>query len=107
MLAGGIVNFGTDLDNPSFAEVARAIGLHGVPGGFTLWATRTILSGRGDEVLEVARRTSGSSRSTSPAPSLTLVGSLRIPQFRYSHIIVTGSFNPGVCNGALQNGCHQ
>jgi pyruvate dehydrogenase (quinone) len=23
--------------------------------GFTLWATRSILSGRGDEVLEVAR----------------------------------------------------
>jgi hypothetical protein len=24
-------------------------------GGFTLWATRSILSGRGDEVLEVVR----------------------------------------------------
>jgi pyruvate dehydrogenase (quinone) len=98
MKADGIVNFGTDLDNPSFAEVARAMGLHGVrverPGeledglraafahdgpavvevvvarqelaippkislsqvkGFTLWATRSILSGRGDEVIEVAR----------------------------------------------------
>lgn len=30
MKADGIVNYGTDLDNPNFAEVARAIGLHGV-----------------------------------------------------------------------------
>jgi pyruvate dehydrogenase (quinone) len=98
MKAGGIVNYGTDLQNPSFAEVARAIGLHGVriehpdaledglraafahdgpalievmterqelsipPSiavdqavGFGLWATRSVLSGRGDEVLQVAR----------------------------------------------------
>jgi pyruvate dehydrogenase (quinone) len=98
MKAAGIVTFGTDLDNPSFAEVARAIGLHGVrvehPGelddavraafahdgaavievmtvreelsippkitaeqakGFTLWATRSVLSGRGNEVLSVAK----------------------------------------------------
>jgi len=98
MKAAGIVNYATDLDNPSFAEVARAVGLYGVrieqPGelddalssafahdgpavievmtvrqelsippkitveqakGFTLWATRSILSGRGDEVLEVAK----------------------------------------------------
>jgi pyruvate dehydrogenase (quinone) len=98
MLADGIVNFGTDLDNPSFAEIARAVGLHGVriersseledglreglaydgasvievmtvreelsvppkitydqAKGFTLWATRSILSGAGDEVLEVAK----------------------------------------------------
>ncbi|HEY5194704.1 MAG TPA: ubiquinone-dependent pyruvate dehydrogenase [Solirubrobacteraceae bacterium] len=98
MKADGIVHYGTDLDNPSFAEVARAIGLHGVrieqpselagglraafahegpalievmtarqelsippsisaaqAKGFTLWATRSILSGRGDEVLEVAK----------------------------------------------------
>jgi len=98
MKADGIVNFGTDLENPSFAEVARAIGLHGIriehpseldeslragfahdgptvievmtarqelsipPGitaeqakGFTLWATRSILSGSGDEVLQVAK----------------------------------------------------
>jgi pyruvate dehydrogenase (quinone) len=98
MKADGIVTFGTDLDNPSFAEVARAIGLHGVrvehpdelddalraafahdgpavievmtvrqelsippnitaeqAKGFTLWATRSVLSGRGDEVLEVAK----------------------------------------------------
>jgi pyruvate dehydrogenase (quinone) len=98
MKADGIVTYGTDLENPSFADVARAIGLHGVrvehpseledglrtafahdgpavievmtdrqelsipPGitadqarGFTLWATRSILSGRGDEVLQVAK----------------------------------------------------
>jgi pyruvate dehydrogenase (quinone) len=98
MKADGIVNFGTDLDNPSFAEIGRAVGLHGVrierpseledglrdafadPGpavievmttrqelsmpphveldqakGFSLWATRTILSGRGNEVLELAK----------------------------------------------------
>jgi pyruvate dehydrogenase (quinone) len=98
MKADGIVNYGTDLENPSFAEVARAIGLAGVriehpselddglrsalasdgpavievmtarqelsipprisadqATGFTLWATRSVLSGRGDEVLEVAK----------------------------------------------------
>jgi pyruvate dehydrogenase (quinone) len=97
MKANGIVTYGTDLENPSFAEVARAIGLHGVrierpgelddalrdafahdgpavidvltspqelaipPGvtagqakGFALWATRSVLSGNGDELLEVA-----------------------------------------------------
>jgi pyruvate dehydrogenase (quinone) len=98
MKADGIVTYATDLDNPSFAELARAVGLHGVrierpseledglrtafehdgpavvevmtvrhelsippeitaeqAKGFTLWATRSILSGRGDEVVEVAR----------------------------------------------------
>jgi pyruvate dehydrogenase (quinone) len=98
MKAAGIVNYATDLDNPNFAEVARAIGLHGVrverPGeldgalrdafvhdgpavidivtarqelsmppkltleqikGFTLYATRTILSGRADEIVELAK----------------------------------------------------
>ena len=98
MKAAGIVNYATDLDNPNFAEVARAIGLHGVrverpdelegalrdafvhdgPAvidivtarqelsippkltfeqikGFTLYATRTILSGGGDEILELAK----------------------------------------------------
>jgi pyruvate dehydrogenase (quinone) len=30
MKADGIVNFATDLDNPDFAAVARAVGLHGV-----------------------------------------------------------------------------
>jgi pyruvate dehydrogenase (quinone) len=98
MKAAGIVNCATDLDNPNFAEVARAIGLHGVrverpdeldealrdafahngPAvidivtareelsmppkltfeqikGFTLYATRTILSGRADEIVELAK----------------------------------------------------
>jgi len=32
MKAAGIVNFGTDLDNPDFAAVARSIGLHGGRG---------------------------------------------------------------------------
>ena len=98
MKAAGIVNYATDLENPNFAEVARAIGLRGVrverpseldgaltdafahdgPAvidivtagqelsmppkltleqikGFTLYATRTILSGRGDEIVELAK----------------------------------------------------
>jgi pyruvate dehydrogenase (quinone) len=98
MKADGIVNFGTDLDNPSFAAIAGAVGLHAVrverpselgeglgaalahPGpalvevmverqelaipprvsaaqasGFTLWATRSVLNGRADEVVDVAR----------------------------------------------------
>jgi pyruvate dehydrogenase (quinone) len=98
MKADGFVNFGTDLDNPSFAQIGRAVGLHGVridrpselgdglrsafahpgaavaevmterqelsipPGitvaqakGFTLWATRSVLSGRADELVQVAR----------------------------------------------------
>ena len=98
MKADGIVTYGTDLDNPSFADVASAVGIHGVriehpsaleeglraafahdgpalvevmtvrhelaippkittdeAAGFTLWATRSVLSGRGDEVLEVAK----------------------------------------------------
>jgi pyruvate dehydrogenase (quinone) len=98
MKAGGIVNYGTELENPSFAEVARAVGIHGVrierpselddglrsafasnepavievmtarqelsvpprisadqAKGLALWATRSVLSARGDEVLEVAR----------------------------------------------------
>ncbi len=98
MKADGIPTYGTDLDNPNFAEVARAVGLYGArveradeletvlraafdhpgpavvdiltrrqevaipPGltleqakGFSLWVTRSILSGSGGEVLEVAR----------------------------------------------------
>jgi len=94
----GIVNFGTDLDNPDFAALARAIGLFGATverageledalraafahdgpalvdvhtarqelamppkitreqvKGFTLWATRTILSGGGQEITELAK----------------------------------------------------
>jgi pyruvate dehydrogenase (quinone) len=98
MKAVGIVNFGTDLDNPDFAALARAIGLFGATverageledalraafahdgpalvdvhtarqelamppkitreqvKGFTLWATRTILSGGGQEITELAK----------------------------------------------------
>ncbi len=98
MKADGFVNFGTDLENPSFAEIAAAIGLHAeraarpselgpalqaafandgpalvevmtarqelaIPPqisvaqakGFTLWATRSVLSGDGDAVIEVAK----------------------------------------------------
>ncbi|KAA1432847.1 ubiquinone-dependent pyruvate dehydrogenase [Mycolicibacter arupensis] len=104
MKAAGIVNFGTELDNPDFGAVARALGMFGrrveQPGdlegalaeafaydgpalidvvtarqelsippaitaeqakGFSLYAIRTILAGRGDELLDlvstnVARR---------------------------------------------------
>jgi pyruvate dehydrogenase (quinone) len=104
MKAAGIVTFGTDLTNPDFAAVARALGIHGrrveQPGdleaalteafavdgpavidvvtarqelsippaitaeqakGFSLYAIRTILAGRADELLDlvstnVARR---------------------------------------------------
>jgi len=96
MKAAGIVTYGTELDNPDFAGIARAAGLFGArvekadeledalqtalahngPAlvdvrsarqelalppklsygqikGFTLYATRTILSGAGSELLEV------------------------------------------------------
>ncbi|MBE1547039.1 pyruvate dehydrogenase (quinone) [Mycobacterium sp. OAS707] len=104
MKAAGIVNFGTDLINPNFADVAQAMGIFGrrveqpsdlqqaladafaydgpavvdvvtarqelsIPPaitveqakGFSLYAIRTILAGRGDELLDlittnVARR---------------------------------------------------
>jgi pyruvate dehydrogenase (quinone) len=99
MKAAGIVNYGTNLDNPDFAGIAKAIGLHGVrvdypndveaalseafvdtPGpalievkvnrqelsipptitfdqakGFSLWAAKSVLNGRGDEVIDLAR----------------------------------------------------
>jgi len=98
MKAAGIVNWGTDLDNPDFAAIATAAGLFGVrvehaadleaaitaafahdgpalvdvrtarqelslppkvtldqAKGFTLYATRTILSGGGEEILELVR----------------------------------------------------
>lgn len=98
MKAAGIVNYGTDLDNPNFADLARAVGLHSVrveypddlasalrtafeiPGpslvevivnrqelsmppnitfgqakGFSLWAAKSVLNGRGDEVIDLAR----------------------------------------------------
>jgi pyruvate dehydrogenase (quinone) len=94
----GIVTYGTDLDNPDFAGIARASGLLGIrvdkagelegalrqafghdgPAlvevctarhelslppkltygqikGFTLYATRTILSGGGAELVELTR----------------------------------------------------
>jgi pyruvate dehydrogenase (quinone) len=98
MKAAGIVTYGTDLDNPDFAGIARAAGLFGArvdkadqlegtlreafghdgPAlvevntarlelslppkltyseikGFTLYGTRTILSGGGEELLELTR----------------------------------------------------
>ncbi|MCW2522307.1 MAG: hypothetical protein JWO63_642 [Frankiales bacterium] len=98
MKAGGIVTYGTELDNPDFAGIARATGLYGVhvekseeladalkdafahdgPAlvdvrtsryemalppkltlgqikGFSLYATRTILSGEGRELVELTK----------------------------------------------------
>ncbi|QAY73610.1 ubiquinone-dependent pyruvate dehydrogenase [Agromyces protaetiae] len=98
MKAAGYVTFGTDLANPNFADVARALGMHGrrvdhpddlaealrtafahdgaalievmtarqelaLPPairaaqaeGFALYATRSVLSGRADELIELAR----------------------------------------------------
>ncbi len=97
MKAAGIVNFGTGLTNPNFADVASSMGITGIrvekpgeleqalrtafalPGaalvdvvvareelsippaitaaqakGFGLWALRTVMSGRGDELLDLA-----------------------------------------------------
>ncbi|MET0885053.1 MAG: ubiquinone-dependent pyruvate dehydrogenase [Mycetocola sp.] len=97
MKAAGLVNFGTGLENPNFADVATAMGIHGrrverpddlpaaldemfahdgpalldvvtarqelsIPPaisaeqvkGFTLYAIRTVLSGRGEELLDLA-----------------------------------------------------
>jgi pyruvate dehydrogenase (quinone) len=98
MKAAGLLEYGTTLDNPNFADMARAMGLHGVrvedpgelegaltaalahPGpavidvvvnrqelatpptitaeqakGFTLYMLKAVLSGRGDEVLDLAK----------------------------------------------------
>ena len=98
MKAAGIVTYGTELDNPDFAAIARAVGLFGArvekagelddallaafehngPAlvdvrtdrhelslppkltygqikGFTLYATRTILSGQGGELVELTK----------------------------------------------------
>jgi pyruvate dehydrogenase (quinone) len=98
MKAAGIVTYGTDLDNPDFAAMARAAGLFGARvdkaedlegalreafeydgaalvevrtarqelslppkltygqlKGFTLYATRTILSGGGEELIELTK----------------------------------------------------
>ena len=97
MKAAGIVNFGTGLENPSFAAVAESVGITGIRvetaselrgaltraletegpvlvdvvtareelsmpptitaaqiKGFTGWALKTVLSGRGDELLDLA-----------------------------------------------------
>jgi len=97
MKAAGIVNFGTGLENPSFAAVAESVGITGIrvekaselrgaltraletegpvlvdvvtareelsmpPAitaaqmkGFTVWALKTVLSGRGDELIDLA-----------------------------------------------------
>jgi pyruvate dehydrogenase (quinone) len=98
MKAAGVVTYGTDLDNPDFAGIARAAGLFGArvekagdlegalqeafrhdgPAlvevhtarheislppkltygeikGFTLYATRTVLSGGGEELVDLAK----------------------------------------------------
>ncbi len=98
MKAGGIVTFGTGLENPDFARVAEAVGIRGfrvetaeeLPGtmdeffahdgpalidvlverqelsmppaiaaaqvkGFAVYAIRSVLSGRGDELIDLAR----------------------------------------------------
>jgi pyruvate dehydrogenase (quinone) len=98
MTAAGIVNYATDLGNPTFADLAGAIEVHGVrverpdklevasrnaflhagPAvidivtarqklsrppkltfdqikGFTLYASRTILSGRADQIVELGK----------------------------------------------------
>jgi pyruvate dehydrogenase (quinone) len=97
MKAAGFVTYGTELENPDFAALAKALGMYGqrverpddleaalraaldhdgpalveavvarqelsIPPaityeqikGFTLYATRTILSGRGDELIDLA-----------------------------------------------------
>ena len=98
MKAAGFLPVGVALDNPDFAAMVRAVGIHGVrvedPGeleqavrdafahdgpalvdvvtnrqelsmppkiqleqikGFSLWALRTVMNGRGDELIELAR----------------------------------------------------
>jgi pyruvate dehydrogenase (quinone) len=98
MKAAGFVEMGTDLKNPDFAAMARAVGIHAIrvedPGelreaarsilahdgpalldvvtatqelslpptieaeqvkGFSLWILRAVMSGRGDEVIDLAK----------------------------------------------------
>jgi pyruvate dehydrogenase (quinone) len=98
MKASGFVEFGVDLQNPDFAAMARAMGIHAIrvedPGdlpaamreildhdgpavldvvtatrelsmpptieaaqvkGFSLWVLRAVMSGRGDDVLDLAK----------------------------------------------------
>ncbi|MCX5578996.1 ubiquinone-dependent pyruvate dehydrogenase [Kaistia terrae] len=102
MKAAGFIDTGVALDNPDFAAMARAIGLHGVrvtdpgelengvrdvlahPGpavldavtartelsmppkitleqmkGFTLYMAKAVISGRGDEILELGKTNAG------------------------------------------------
>jgi pyruvate dehydrogenase (quinone) len=70
MKADGILNYGTDLDNPDFAEVARAVGLYGArverPGELDD-ALRTAFDHPGPAVVDVlTRRQSWRSRRRSP-----------------------------------------
>ena len=98
MKASGFVEHGTDLENPDFAAMAQAMGIHGrrvedpgeLPGavadwlahdgpavldvvtarqelsmpptigleqvkGFSVWLIRAVMSGRGDEVIDLAK----------------------------------------------------
>jgi pyruvate dehydrogenase (quinone) len=98
MKASGFVETGVDLQNPDFAAMARAMGIHAVRAedpedlpkairdvlahngpavldvvtakqelsmpptitaeqvkGFSLWVLRAVMSGRGDEVLDLAK----------------------------------------------------
>ena len=102
MKAAGFVEHGTDLENPDFAAMARAMGIHGKrvedPGelpaavaellahdgpavldvviakqelsmpptigleqvkGFSVWLIRAVMSGRGDEVIDLAKENLG------------------------------------------------
>lgn len=111
MKAAGIVDFGTGLENPSFAAVAESVGITGIRvekaselrdalsralatdgpvlvdvvtareelsmpptitaaqmKGFSVWALKTILSGRGDECSTSPTRTSGAACSSDARP---------------------------------------
>ncbi|MGO8608631.1 thiamine pyrophosphate-dependent enzyme, partial [Rhizobium johnstonii] len=56
MKAAGIVNFGTELENPSFADIARAIGITGIrveKGGDVRAAIQTALATDGPALVDV------------------------------------------------------
>ena len=76
MKAAGIVDFGTDLHNPNLAKLAESAGLLGIRveaivsrqelsmpptitleqmKGFTLFTLKVVLSGRGDEIVDLAK----------------------------------------------------
>jgi pyruvate dehydrogenase (quinone) len=76
MKTAGIVDFGTDLHNPNLAKLAEAAGLLGIRveaivsrqelsmlptitleqmKGFTLFTLKVVLSGRGDEIVDLAK----------------------------------------------------